>query len=432
VTTKRPKLGFIRRLGHLTVAAGMLLAVAGMATAPAKADPKGNNGTVKLDGLDLNDGPGHTGKPNDPDETDPDNDPHVTCGFQLEFFNFDLGQKADITFTAHPPTGSNGILLSQSQVVISDDGTGGANNDPDAVFDYDVTTDFDVSQFTSVHPIHGWHIKLDLTLYSADGKKVPGGQKHKVFWAEGCAPDPECDPQTDVNGCEVPCDPQTDENGCEVPCDPQTDENGCEVPCDPQTDENGCEVPCDPQTDENGCEVPCDPQTDENGCEVPCDPQTDENGCEVPCDPQTDENGCEEPCVDDPETRGNECAPPPPPGCQVSCTPPPFDQCPLVAGNQPQGTDCTPPVVDECPDDVGLQPNGDQCSVAEVEPEVVVPPVVSPAKPTTVKGEVLTRTAPAQLPRTGTTTLPLLEVGFGLVLLGVGAMLFGRERTASI
>jgi hypothetical protein len=116
----------------------------------------------------------------------------------------------------------------------------------------------------------------------------------------------------------------------------------------------------------------------------------------------------------------------------VSCTPPPFDQCPLVAGNQPQGTDCTPPVVDECPDDVGLQPNGDQCSIAEVEPEVVVPPVVPPAKPTTVKGEVLTRTAPAQLPRTGTTTLPLLEVGFGLVLLGVGAMLFGRERTASI
>ena len=361
---KRSEHRRMRRLGYATAVAGMVLAVVGIATSPADADnsnpgPPSNNGTVKLDGLDLNDGPGHTGKPNDPDETDPDNDPHLTCGFQLEFFNFDAGQLADIVFTAHPPTGENGVLSEQLQVVISNDGSGGAENDPDAVFDYDVAS-FDLSQFTSVHDVHGWHIKLDLTVYDADGKKVPGAQKHKVFWAEGCDNQP----------------------------------------------------PCDPETDENQCEPPCVPSTENNQCEPPCVPSTENNQCEPPCE--------------------RDCTPPPPP--------PPFDECPLIVGNQPAGTDCTPPPpVDECPDDPGLQSNAEQCTVPEVEPEVVVPTVepevvVPTADPPVVQveGEVITKTAPAQLPRTGTNTQPLLEVGFGLILLGAGAMLFGRERTASI
>jgi LPXTG-motif cell wall-anchored protein len=45
-----------------------------------------------------------------------------------------------------------------------------------------------------------------------------------------------------------------------------------------------------------------------------------------------------------------------------------------------------------------------------------------------VEGVVVTR----ELPRTGSTTLPLLQVGLGLILLGAGALLFGRERTALI
>ena len=88
-----------RTRAKLTTAVGVLTLLFGafLVVAPAaSADPPGNNGTVKLDGLDLNDGPGHTGKPNDPDETDPDNDPHLKCGFQLEFFNFDTGEQADI------------------------------------------------------------------------------------------------------------------------------------------------------------------------------------------------------------------------------------------------------------------------------------------------------------------------------------------------
>lgn len=178
-----------RRAAAAAAALSLTLSVLTLLAPPSSAN--GNNGTVKLDGLDLNDGPGHSNQPNDPDETEPDNDPHLDCGLQLEFFNFDTGQKADITFTAHPPTGNNGVLLSQEKVTISDDGTGGANNDPDSVFNYDVETQFDLSQFTSVHDEHGWHVKLSLDLFNADGSPVPGGQKHKVFWIEPCGDDEE-------------------------------------------------------------------------------------------------------------------------------------------------------------------------------------------------------------------------------------------------
>ena len=89
------------------------------------------------------------------------------------------------------------------------------------------------------------------------------------------------------------------------------------------------------------------------------------------------------------------------------------------------------PAEDECPDQEGFQDNVDQC--VEVQPDVVVPesPVVPEAPveaPTDVEGVVVTR----ELPRTGSTTLPLLQVGLGLILLGAGAVLFGRERTALI
>jgi hypothetical protein len=53
---------------------------------------------------------------------------------------------------------------------------------------------------------------------------------------------------------------------------------------------------------------------------------------------------------------------------------------------------------------------------------------VKPAKvkPSRVLGTSESR--PQQLARTGSTTLPLVELGLGLVLLGVGSVLFARER----
>ena len=55
------------RVAHIAVVLlGLVLAIVGLSSASANADPPGNNGTVKIDGTDLNDGPGHTQKPNDP------------------------------------------------------------------------------------------------------------------------------------------------------------------------------------------------------------------------------------------------------------------------------------------------------------------------------------------------------------------------------
>ena len=59
-----------RRTGRAVALAGCL-ALAGLAT-PAFADPPGNNGTVKIDGDAFDD--------------DPNNEPHVGCTFQVDFY----------------------------------------------------------------------------------------------------------------------------------------------------------------------------------------------------------------------------------------------------------------------------------------------------------------------------------------------------------
>ncbi|HEX5598134.1 MAG TPA: LPXTG cell wall anchor domain-containing protein [Micromonosporaceae bacterium] len=145
-----------------TAAAAACLAILPPATAVA-ADPRGNNGTVKIgevrvDGVDHRDHANH---------------PHVPCDFELRFFNFDKDQTASITFTIHPPSGSGEVLLNEHQVV-SDDPAGGGQ-DLDAVFTYS-GNDFGLGRFQQ-HPKQGYHVKLTI---KSDG--VPGGVKHKTFW----------------------------------------------------------------------------------------------------------------------------------------------------------------------------------------------------------------------------------------------------------
>lgn len=162
---------------------GALLVAPGAGAArPDSVGPAGNNGTVKIDGLGPNDGPGHSTAPNDPADDFVDNDPHVEeCGFQVEFFNFDDGQIADVTFTVKPPAG-RAITYTDSGLVISDDGTAGAANDLDLVKRYDLT---DLFEALTAHDQHGFHVKLSLDISNSDGSKVPGGKKHKVFWVDG-------------------------------------------------------------------------------------------------------------------------------------------------------------------------------------------------------------------------------------------------------
>lgn len=91
---------------------------------------------------------------------------------------------------------------------------------------------------------------------------------------------------------------------------------------------------------------------------------------------------------------------------------------------------------DACPEVAGLQTDAAQCA-AELIPAIVIEnlppqaPAVLPAAgrpPVQVAGiQVLPTTQAATLPRTGSSTTMLFELGLGLVLLGAGTMLFARE-----
>jgi LPXTG-motif cell wall-anchored protein len=110
------------------------------------------------------------------------NEPHFPCDFQVEFFGFDEGQTATITFTIHPPSGQGDVLLSETRTVSNDPAAGGLN-DVDEVFQYSGTS-FGLDSFDA-QPQQGFHVKL-----TVESEGVPGGKKHKVFWLQCVAPTP--------------------------------------------------------------------------------------------------------------------------------------------------------------------------------------------------------------------------------------------------
>jgi hypothetical protein len=129
----------------------------------AAADPPGNNGTVKIDAEAF--------------DTHPNNEPHVGCVFQVDFYGYDEGDLyADVTFEAHPPTG-NAVLL-QDIVYIGEDAAGGGT-DLDAEATYDLSGPLAAYE---AHPQQGYHVKLTVNADGSHGADV----KHKVFWVTGC------------------------------------------------------------------------------------------------------------------------------------------------------------------------------------------------------------------------------------------------------
>ena len=127
-------------------------------------DPLGNNGTIKVDGVEF--------------DTHPDNEPHVGCLFQVDFYGFDEGVLwADVTFAVQPPTGGFVTILTGT-VDIGEDAAGGGT-DLDHEETYDLTS---VLASYEAHPQQGWHVKLTV---NADGS-IGADTKHKVFWVTGC------------------------------------------------------------------------------------------------------------------------------------------------------------------------------------------------------------------------------------------------------
>ena len=153
------------------LAAFIVMAIAGVLLVPMAVsgapNPPGNNGTVKIDGVDFDD--------------HPDNEPHVGCIFQVDFYGFDEGDlHADVTFEVHPPTGSPAVLLTDVVFIGEDDNSGGGS---EAGLDASATYTLDFTGYEP-HPQQGFHVYLTVNAEGSIGADV----KHKVFWVEGCDP----------------------------------------------------------------------------------------------------------------------------------------------------------------------------------------------------------------------------------------------------
>jgi LPXTG-motif cell wall-anchored protein len=110
----------------------------------------------------------------------PNNEPHVGCVFQVDFYGYDQGNlNAEVTFESHPPTGPVQVLLTDEVFIGEDDNAGGGSEAGlDASREYTL-------DFTGIepHPNQGFHVKLTV---HADGSQG-ADTKHKVFWTSGCA-----------------------------------------------------------------------------------------------------------------------------------------------------------------------------------------------------------------------------------------------------
>jgi hypothetical protein len=149
----------LRAVRMAMVAAALVLFVA----APALADPPGNNGTVKIDGV--------------PFENLQNNEPHVGCQFEVTFWGYDEGDLwASATFDLHAPT-KDGTLVTQKAFIGEDPAGGGT--------DHDATIDVDLSQAlfdsgVAPQPNQGYHVYMTV---HADGS-IGADVKHKVFWVQ--------------------------------------------------------------------------------------------------------------------------------------------------------------------------------------------------------------------------------------------------------
>ena len=130
-------------------------------------NPPGNNGTVKID--------------REPFDSHPNNEPHVGCRFEVDFYGYDKGDYwAEVIFSAQPPTGGFRKLLEDRIFIGEDDHSGAATAAGlDAHRAYNLS-----SKLADIEPHanQGWHVKLTV---HADGSQG-ADTKHKVFWVRGC------------------------------------------------------------------------------------------------------------------------------------------------------------------------------------------------------------------------------------------------------
>jgi hypothetical protein len=140
-------------------------------------NPPGNNGTVKLAGYNAPNGPGHSSGDGSA-KGHPSNDPHLPCGFTVEWFGFDASVYSNVIFEQHAPTRGDGPHPGSDTVKLDDDSHSGGGSA--AGFDGAETYNLDFDG--TPHAKHGYHVKLTTHTPYSQGADT----KHKVFWVEPC------------------------------------------------------------------------------------------------------------------------------------------------------------------------------------------------------------------------------------------------------
>jgi hypothetical protein len=139
--------------------------MAGVAS-PEATHPPGNNGTVKVDDIPFDD--------------HPNNEPHVGCVFEIDFYNYDEGDlSATYEFELWAPTGSGS--LADGELFIGEDPNGGGTDLDASTGPIDLSTALATSG-GEPHPIQGYHVRLTVHAEGSIGADV----KHKMFWVTGC------------------------------------------------------------------------------------------------------------------------------------------------------------------------------------------------------------------------------------------------------
>ena len=163
----------------LIIPLSALLAIAVAAPVAAK-NPPGNNGTVKVDRLAFDD--------------HPNNQPHVGCTFQIDFYGFDEdpGYFAQVVFELHAPTLAGRTLAVTSgdlnPFIGEDDNAGGGSE-----AGLDASQTYTLAFTGDPHPNQGYHVKLTVHAPGSQGADT----KHKVFWVTGCDDDASGNPPDD-------------------------------------------------------------------------------------------------------------------------------------------------------------------------------------------------------------------------------------------
>lgn len=162
-----------RRLAAGLVGGGLLLAqsalIAGIMAGSAAADPPGNNGTVKIEDVVV-------------DDSNNANHPHVACPFAVRWYGYDEGtQTTSVSFEGQMPSGTGAVPATAGRGSFMFDGHG-----PGDQVDHTEVYELDLSGLVP-QDNQGYHVKATITTTGSQGNDT----KSKVFWVDGCAGETE-------------------------------------------------------------------------------------------------------------------------------------------------------------------------------------------------------------------------------------------------